>query len=511
MNNEVELKLLIAPADVWRLQRLPLLKDCTRRTLRAQRLLSVYYDTPTLDLHKHRVAVRLRRVGRRWIQTVKTEGTVAAGLHDRPEWENETQENTLDFQAIADPKLHKFLNNTTLLHALRPVFTTEFSRSRRIVALPGGTMVEFALDRGEIRADGRQSPICEVELELKSGDPTRLFAFASSVQDAIPLRLENTSKAERGYRLATHAQPAPVKAKTPQLAADLSVHEAFVCIVQSCLTQLQANEEGLLQRDDPEFVHQMRVAARRMRSALSVFSNLVPKEKTTVLRDELRWLASELDGARNWDVFTHETLPPVLAAFPEQEELSWLKTASADLRQQYNLRARAALASSRYQKLLLALGAWLSAQPWRNMTGTDAPAEKETPLPEFTAAILQKRHKQLKKRGKNIASLAAPERHAVRIAAKKLRYAAEFFSSLYARKPARDYIAALSNLQDVLGTLNDAATTVGLLREIEGADNVSPPQQAIDLILGWATGASHSRLKELEAAWERFIDQKPFW
>jgi triphosphatase len=511
MNNEIELKLLIAPADVRRLQRLPLLKGCTRRTLRSQRLVSVYYDTPALDLNKHGVAVRLRRVGRRWIQTVKTAGTVAAGLHDRPEWERETQGNTLDVQAILDAKLHKSLNDETLLQALRPVFTTEFTRSRRIVELPGGTIVEFALDRGEIRANGKQSPICEVELELKSGDPAQLFTFALSLQDVIPLRLENTSKAERGYRLATNAQLTPVKAETPKLTADLSVHEAFAHIVQSCLTQLQANEEGVLQGDDPEFVHQARVAVRRLRSAFSVFSDLVPKEQTGPLREDLRWLAGELDGARNWDVFTHETLPPILAAFPEHEGLAWVTTESGDIRRQYHLRARAALASPRYQKLLLALGAWLSTQPWRTAAGADADPAKEIPLVEFTAAILRKRHKQLKKRGKNIASLAPAERHSVRIAAKKLRYAAEFFSSLYARKPARDYIAALSDLQDVLGALNDAATTVGLLSAIEVADKASPPPQARDLILGWVCGASHTRLKELEGVWGHFVDQKPFW
>ncbi|MGH8010236.1 MAG: CYTH domain-containing protein, partial [Candidatus Binatia bacterium] len=307
MNNEVELKLLIAPADVWRLWRLPLLKDCTRRILRVQRLISIYYDTPTFDLYQHRVAVRLRRVGRRWIQTVKTEGNVTAGLHDRPEWESETQENTLNFQALADAKLRKFFDDETLRQALHPLFTTEFTRSRRIVELPGNTTVEFALDRGEIRAAGEQAPICEVELELKSGDPAQLFTFALSLQDALPLRLENTSKAERGYRLATHAQLTPVKAKTPQLIADLSVHDAFVHIVQSCLTQVQANEEGVLHRDDSEFVHQTRVAVRRLRSAFSVFADIVAKEKTTPLREELRWLAGELDSARNWDVFTRET------------------------------------------------------------------------------------------------------------------------------------------------------------------------------------------------------------
>src|SRR4029453_4811099 len=175
MNSEIELKLLVAPTDIWRLQRHPLLKALTRRKPPSQKLFSVYYDTPDLVLRKHRVAVRLRRVGRRWLQTVKAEGSVAAGLHTRPEWESKTTENTLDFNAIDDPKLGKFFAAKELQQELRPVFLTEFTRSRRILESPSGDIIEFSLDQGEVRAGDHRLPICEVELELKAGPPARLF------------------------------------------------------------------------------------------------------------------------------------------------------------------------------------------------------------------------------------------------------------------------------------------------------------------------------------------------
>jgi inorganic triphosphatase YgiF len=412
----------------------------------------------------------------------------------------------LDFPAITDPKLRKFFANEILQHALHPVFTTEFTRSRRMVELPNGEIVEFSLDRGEIRANNDQLPICEVELELKSGDPARLFEFALSLQATIPLRLENASKAERGYRLVTHAQLTPVKAKTPILEKDLSVHEAFARILQSCLTHLQANEEGMFQSDDVEFVHQMRVALRRMRSALNIFSDLVPSEKTEPIRQEMRWLAGELDGARNWDVCEQETLPPIVAAFPNHEGLAELQRRSAEIRRQHNEQARSAVASSRYQKFLLTIGAWLCSPP----ASTAIEPANEPSLAEFAATILQKRHKQLKKRGKHIVSLSPAERHKVRIAAKKLRYAAEFFSSLYPRKHKHAYIAALADLQDVLGILNDAATTANLLQEIQVTEEAGSQQQAKDLILGWVGGASHTKLQELESVWRNFVDQKTF-
>ena len=151
--------------------------------------------------HGRKIAVRLRRIGRNWLQTVKTEGKVEAGLHQRSEWEWRMAKNTLDFQPLPDVQLREFFANEKLRQSLRPVFTTEFFRTRRLLAWPNGDVVEFVLDRGEIRAEGRSAPICEIELELKSGAPERLFAIVSALQQTVPLQPENISKAERGYQL----------------------------------------------------------------------------------------------------------------------------------------------------------------------------------------------------------------------------------------------------------------------------------------------------------------------
>jgi inorganic triphosphatase YgiF len=202
MGTEIELKLLIAPADARRLLRHPLITALTRRKFTPQRLLSIYYDTADCVLHQQRIALRLRRVGRRWIQTVKAAGRVSAGLHERPEWEGETTKGMFVFEAIADPTLRELFADPHLQHALHPVFVTDFSRARRMLCLPSGDVVECSLDRGEIRAGEERLPICEVELELKSGDPTRLADLALRLQRTLSLKPENVSKAERGYRLA---------------------------------------------------------------------------------------------------------------------------------------------------------------------------------------------------------------------------------------------------------------------------------------------------------------------
>jgi inorganic triphosphatase YgiF len=511
MPNEIELKLLVDPQDIRRLWRHPLLAARACRKLPTQKLLSIYYDTPELTLHKNNIAVRLRRVGGHWIQTVKTEGSVVAGLHERPEWEQETTENTLILQALPDPTLQRFFADDTVHKTLRPIFTTEFSRSRRLLEWSDGSIIEFSLDRGEIRAGERTQPLSEVELELKSGASGRLFEAALGLQDTIPLRLENVSKAERGYQLATGVTLTPEKATSPMLSPGETSTTAFVRIVQSCMAHLQANEKGVLYKDDPEFVHQMRVASRRLRSAFSLFSDLISKEQLMPMREELRWLAGELDGARNWDVFVLQTLPPIRTAFPEHDGLRWLAAQSAALRQQANVQARAAVASARYHKFLLTFGAWLATDAWRARSSDNSSEALDSSLLDFAARILQNRHKQLKKRGGHLATQTPDERHAIRIAAKKLRYAAEFFSSLFPRKRTRRYIDALATLQDILGAMNDSATTVTLMQQLATTESDTLRHQAKGIVLGWAAGKSHAQLNALETTWSEFLTCKTFW
>jgi triphosphatase len=511
MSQEVELKLRIAPADIPRVLDHLLLKETAQGEFHSEPLVSVYYDTPQLDLKRQGITLRLRQQGSQWIQTVKAAGKVAAGLHERAEEEWETEENLLNFAALRDSQMRDFFADEQIRGALRPLFITEVTRTSALLAFANGDRVEVAVDQGEIRVGEQMLPVCEVELERKAGRASRVFEVALSIQDTIPLEVENVSKAERGYHLATQVVLMPSKAKAPLLKESLSTSEAFLSIMHGCLAHLQANEEGVLQGKDPEFVHQMRVALRRMRSALSLFKDLVSQEHTSTLREELRWLTGELDAARNWDVFNEQTLPPILAAFPDDADLQSLAAQSADLRRAQVHRAQEAVRAQRYHRLLLQLGAWLCTQPWQTDVGDERTVASELPIPEFAARVLQKRHKKLRQRGHQITTLSPPERHQVRIAAKKLRYATDFFAALFPRKPARRYSKTLAALQDVLGVLNDAATAMVLLQELAPAVGDSMPREARGIVLGWVQGTSHWRLQELEHVWEAFLDGKRFW
>ena len=199
MHTEIELKLLIDRADIPLLRRHPLLNTACKSRPKRRKLHNIYFDTPNFDLTGKAIALRLRRVKSRWIQTVKGGGSVQAGLHQRQEWEAQVTAGKLDFDKLADSPWQD-LFTPDLRSRLVPLFDTDFWRTTWLLEVPGG-VVELALDVGEIKANAKQAPICEVELELKSGDPEALFHVARILQEGIPLYPEDRSKADRGYAL----------------------------------------------------------------------------------------------------------------------------------------------------------------------------------------------------------------------------------------------------------------------------------------------------------------------
>lgn len=506
---EVELKLLIDPADIAKLRRHPLLETQCPAGPMTRKLLSTYFDTDDLALKNNGVALRMRRDGRKWIQTVKAGGSVQLGLHQRPEWEAPVAGNAPDFTKIADPGLIRLFAAEKLRQRLRPAFVTEFSRTIWLLETASGDQIEMALDQGEIRADQAKSPISEVELELKAGNPAALFELALALQETVPLCTENASKAERGYLLcAPQINSFAAKATPSGVTREMSVDAAFRAIAWNCIGQLQDNQVRLQQNYDPEYVHQMRVAVRRLRSALGLFAAAAPGMKNTALIEELRWLSGQLGAARDWDVFLAEILPPVVVALPRDEGLDWLRHRTASLQEEAREQARAATASQRFHKLLLMLGGWLWREPWRETATED---KLDQPVPDYAKSMLSKRHRQLRRHGHSLASLTFEQRHALRIAAKKLRYAAEFLSDLYPQKRTKRYLEALADLQDEFGVLNDLAVARRLLTRIGTDDGNVLQNRVIGVIFGWNANELERRLASMARAWRNFKRQKIFW
>jgi triphosphatase len=506
---EIELKLRVAPDAIRRLAAHPLLKG--RGHPVSRRLHSVYYDTPALDLLRQGIGLRVRKEGGAWVQTVKGGGTVRAGLHERAESEAQVAGPEPDLDRIEDKTFAAALQRPRIRDALRPVFVTDFRRSRRVLEPGDGTIIEASIDRGVIRSGEQVEPLAELELELKGGDGAQLYALALRLQKDVPLALESRSKAARGYALQGADQASPVKARAAVLNPGMSVSDAFKTVMWANLAHLHANERGMLGGADPEFLHQIRVALRRLRSAIGVFSPPVPEAETEPLARDLKWVASRLGPARDWDVFVAETLPPIEAEFGAHGELRAFGARCRALRRKANARARRTVRSPRYQRLLLRLAGWILGESWRASTQAPAGDALQRPVTEFATLVLEKRYQQARRRGRGLAKRSPAELHRLRIAIKRFRYATDFFVSLYEGKTPGKSLKRLGRLQDILGAMNDAATVAGLLTQgFEGARG-KRVLEAKGILLGWSRGRAVTLKRELKGAWKEFRAAEKFW
>lgn len=437
---ETEIKLSLPPRAAARLARHPLLAGS--KPLR-QRLLNTYYDTPDLRLQRERIAVRYRKKGWQWLLTVKCAAPSAGGLARRNEWEAPGLPGEFDFSHVDDKKLRRRLE--ALRTELLPAFTTDFMRNAWIIEPQAGVRIELALDRGRIEAKGRQAPICEIELELLEGDVAALFAAASALQADLPLHPEMASKAGRGYRLFADAGLVPVKALPAAIDGKPAAIAAFAAVALSCLNQLQGNEQGIRESDDPEFVHQARVAIRRLRSAIRAWKPLLPADFVAAFDPRWRTLAAALGETRNRDVFIGETLPALAAAFPAHPAIDRLARHALRHCVTSRNKARRAFKAADYSRLLLEFTAATLALP----------ESAEPPLKTFARRCLGKRVRHVAKLAAKAQQADAAARHRLRVALKRLRYALEFFAPLFPGRRMPRYHLAASRLQDLLGQMND--------------------------------------------------------
>lgn len=505
MAEEIELKLTVAAATLAAVRAHPAIAAVASGRLRSRPLVSAYYDTPEHDLAAAGVALRLRRAGTRWLQTVKGEGVAAAGLHRRAEFEWSLAAPRLDVAKLAQTPWRKLFARTDGRY--RRVFVTAVRRSELPLTFADGTRATLCLDSGEIRAGRRRLAVHEIEVEIEHGDAARLFELADALAADLPVRVTHASKAARGYALADDAAPPPRRARKVALAAAATPRAALTAIAADCIAQIEANAEALLACDDVEYLHQLRVGWRRLRSLLQLVILLAPEEAIAPIAQELRWLGTILGPARDTDVFAGETLPEVAGQFGDLRGIARLRARATRRRRRLTGVVREAIATPRFQRLLLALGGYFATFD-RAAPGAAVPARAR----DWIGPVLQERHDKLVKRARHIHRLSAPDRHRARVAAKKMRYAAEFFAPLFAGKRGKAYIEALSRLQSILGRLNDLEVAGKLLDELAPAeDPAAGAAYAAGIARGWLAASVVPELKRLRAAQRAFAQCPPFW
>ena len=486
---EIELKLNVGSANVDKLVAAPVLTGVSSRK---QAQTSTYFDTPEQALRTAGLSLRIRTIGKRRIQTVKAESVSAAGMFARPEWEMSITRNRPVIDDGDGNPLHSLIAAHDL-RRLQPIFRIVVTRQTFDIR-EDGTRIELVIDQGEIVANCQTAPVCEVELELKEGSPASVFALARTLDAVAPLQLSALSKSQSGYRMFDANRGLPIRWTPLLLSGETTTSEGFEAIALACIRQFRLNQLILTQTKCAEALHQARVALRRLRSTLLIFEALVIDYRSKHLLAELRWVTRELDRSRNIDV--------LLVRVTEANAQVPLQNA----RTHAYATASAALVSSRFRTLMLDLVEWITIGSWRTERSNHLVDHK---LGTFAAVALDACRRDVKRRGRHWKHLDDKSRHRLRIQAKKLRYAVDFFGMLFPHKKAalrhQPFLEALRALQTHLGDMNDRVVGAALLTEL-GLPGVTVGNTGKGTLR-----KSSSILKDARADYDTLIHLKPFW
>ena len=506
-DREIELKLCIDPVDAAAFRRLPLLREKSLEGPTRRKVFNVYFDTPDLVLKQNAMALRLRKMGGKWLQTLKTAGTATGGLHHRGEWEYPLHAPQLDLSLFRESPLAALPQSQQMHLTLTPAFTTVFNRTTWRVEVSPGQQVEVALDQGVIRCGESEVAISEVEIELLEGGAAAVFDVATALAAQIALRPDNVSKAERGYRLFQAEPHEARRASATVLKRKWTPQKALQIVVSDCLDHYVANVDGALNSDAPEYIHQLRVAMRRLRSAIRTFK----PENVEVISAEVKWLASALGDARDWDVLLTDNLPVLLDGYGDPALARTLMAAGRQRQTDGRSAARAALASPRATLLVLAIGRWVTVPgertplPEKDVAGNNSSDAPKIKLAQFASQGIRRRHRQLLRDSANLRQLTPEARHQVRIDAKRLRYLVDFFASLFSTSRVERYAKILGRIQDLLGETNDDAIA---MMHIE---SLAPPERFIDFARGWFAARTLANLAGMDAIIADLNDARRFW
>jgi triphosphatase len=499
--SEIELKLELAADATGQLLRHPLMEQARMLPDQGGALHAVYYDSADGALHKAGLTLRVREQNGRSTQTIKSERKARGLALDRGEWEIPVDGGGPDLAAAAGTPLAALVSDEALRADIRPIFRVRTDRQAFEIKRNGAT-IELALDEAEASTDSGAEQFCEVELELKGGDPSALFALADDLADSIPFRLSPITKSERGYRLLGQADNAPVKAGRIVVPTTASCAEAFQMIARSCLSQIIRNEALLRRRDDSELLHQMRVGFRRLDASISLFKPMLRDRDSDAIRAELRWAGKRLAPVRDLDVLIARLRKA------DEKDMSLPVLAEAErLRGEAFASLLETLSKPRFMRTILKAATWIESGRWLKRPKPAIRAARELPARTRATQEFSRRWQRIRKDARRMADLDGKARHKLRIRIKKLRYGVEFLATLFpgvpARKNRKEMLDLLEGLQDVLGKLNDIEV---------GRTLLDPPfRKPVRKAAGYTRRRVRKLLPRAEKASRELVAAEPFW
>jgi len=515
VRREIELKLEMNAAALGQIRRW-LVAENVGENLSTQTLKTIYFDTSAADLYRAGVSWRIRGSSAGYVQNIKLLEGCRAGLFDRTEWECATKGFRPDL-VFARKTTLKIFQQKNLARSIHAAFEVHVVREKCVVS-NDDSQLALALDRGRVVAGKRAASFCELEIEIAEGKIESLFDLARSLQKITPLRPSFRTKADRGFELLSGSQNGVHRARDVSLGPKITSEEAFRIIARDCLRLLRANEAATL-KGKAEALHQMRIALRRLRASISAFSRMVSDPECERLKTEFKWLMGQLGTARDLDVLLSETLAHALVGSGAKGLPAIRKAAQTRRRQAYRQVARV-LRSPRLSKLLMDGVAWIECGRWRKKRSAPAMAQRGQAVVTHATEELHNRYRKFSKHLADFRKINPAARHALRIRAKKLRYAVEFFGNLFpGKKHARDHtklLDALKDLQEALGSLNDIATHEKFMSALALS---SRADSSVGGAEAFAAGVIYNSedtriiyfLDAANAAARKIRDAKPFW
>jgi inorganic triphosphatase YgiF len=506
---EVGLRLLVPDGEMGQLQTTDIIARHARNGAVARQLEALYYDTADRALFTHGLSMRIQRSGDECIQILKR-----APLEGRPtarsEWKTAVAGMAPNLTLMPTADIGPPLDRLSV-DALRPIFVTKVLRRTRQLEF-SGAVIEVAFNEGSIEAGEHCEPLREVELEMTSGDPQALYDIGVELLEVAPLRVSTQSNADRGYGLAYGLTPKTSNAKPPAITVDHTVDDVVGMLLGTCQHHLVANQPVAECGHDPEGVHQMRVALRRLRTACVLVCRVLGSSTAGFFGAEAKYLAQQLGAARDWDVFITQILsepPKVLQS--DILDFDALRQVAEAHRVTAYATLREMLASRRYNRFQLLLRSWIEGHGWRNeLAGGSLPLLLD-PAAEFAGGAMTRLHRKALKCGAHFGHLDTEARHQLRIALKKLRYTAELFHGLHHGSHAKNYLSCLSKLQDVLGRDNDGAMTQPFLRTLSLDITTPEVHQTIGAVMGWQARDRIATRPALRRRWQQFRVMQQFW
>lgn len=503
METEIELKFFVSSdfSDILKAK----IADSKVLQHGCRHLGNIYFDTPDQQLRQHDIGLRIRRFDDVFVQTLKTAGRVVAGLHQRPEYNAEHDSNNPNLALHPIDAWPEGLDVEQVQNTLQPLFSTNFTREQWLIGMPDGSQVELAFDQGEVVSGDKRDPICEVELELKSGQTEALFSLARTLAEEGGMRLGNLSKAAKGYRLATGYQGDQIKPLSIVKTHDGdSVEHCFVRSLEHALAHWHYHEQIYVERPEPLALKEICNAISFIRQILTVFGGVIPRRASAIIRQELKWLAQELDWLNDAKYIE------ALTADKGQvlRKLNARKVLLNELKAKYDVLPEREdslmlLQSSRYCGLLLDLSRWILARGWQPFLDDKSRSKMAGSINDYSIKLLDKTWAELMEAFPAERQLSRQDYFDQQPRLNRSLMTGICFASLYDETKRHSFRLPWEDLVQGIDDLKMLEPLRVLVAQLEGDD-----QKQLER---WLERQEHSILHAMDQTRQMGIEIPPYW